>query len=240
MTQAQRIAALLADMEVVDLTHTLEEDMPVYPTHARYFHGLWESHATGSVALSYQLTIHEHCGTHMDATAHFLGEGDPARKFMADTPVEQFYARALTIDCSTCADTDVVQRGDIERWEREHAEIAAGDAVLFRFGWDRYWAPRSVDRTYTASWPGLSGEAAAYLAAKRVKAVGCDTLAIDSSYSRDNAAHYALLGSGINIIENLTLLECIVGESLLFAMPLKIKEGSGSPIRALAFVEKRC
>lgn len=238
MTRIQQLAAMLAELEAVDLTHTLEEGMPVYPTHSRYYHGLWDSQETGSAALSYQLTIHEHCGTHMDATAHFMPAGHPAHRFMADTPIGQFYARALTIDCGGFADNELVTRERIERWESEYTAIRAGDAVLFRFGWDRYWKPRAERPTYTVSWPGLSGEAAVYLADKRIKAVGCDTLAIDCSDSRDNPAHHALLGNGINIIENLTRLERILGESLLFAMPLKIKEGSGSPIRAIAFVEK--
>ncbi len=62
----------LAQMKVIDLSHVLEEDMPVYPTHSRYFHTLWDSFETGSPAMVYQLIINEHCGTHMDSTAHFF------------------------------------------------------------------------------------------------------------------------------------------------------------------------
>lgn len=235
MTDISRLSQFLSGMQAIDLSHVLEEDMPVYPTHSRYYHTLWDSLDTGSVALVYQLIINEHCGTHMDATSHFMRKGQPHYRDMADTAITQFFGRALTFDFSHYKDTDLVSLSELQEQEGVHGAIEAGNIVLFRFGWDRYWAPRSVDRTYTRSWPGISGEAAEYLAQKQVKAVGCDTLAIDSSFSGDSPAHYALLGNGVNIIENLTRLDHIVGESLVFAFPLKIKEGSGSPIRAIAF-----
>lgn len=238
MGQTKSIAQSLQSLEVVDLTHRLEEDMPVYPTHSRYHHTLWDSFDTGSVALVCQLIINEHCGTHMDATAHFLREGDPSHQFMDETPVSQFFGRALTMDFSGIDATGLVSLDQVTTWEQANHAIEAGDIVIFRFGWDRHWAPRSVHQTYTQSWPGISGEVAEYLVVKQVKAVGCDTLAIDSSFSSDNPAHYALLGNRINIIENLTNLHRILGESLVFAMPLKVGNGSGSPIRAIAFIEK--
>jgi kynurenine formamidase len=235
MSKTKALSDLLNNMEVIDLSHTLEEDMPIYPTHSRFFHTLWDSFETGSQALIYQLIINEHCGTHMDATAHFLKEGDPAHRYMDETAVAQFYGRALTLDFSHYQDTDVVTVDEIQRWEQQHHTIEAGDIINFRFGWDRYWVPRSVSQRYSQSWPGLSGPAAEYLVSKAIKAVGCDVLAIDSFYAEGAPAHYALLGNGVNIIENLTRLEAVVGESYMMAFPLKIKQGSGSPIRALAF-----
>jgi kynurenine formamidase len=235
MSKAKQLSTLLQSMEVIDLSHTLEEDMPIYPTHSRYFHTLWDSFETGSQALLYQLMINEHCGTHIDATAHFLKEDHPEHHYMAETPVSQCFGRALTLDLSFFKDTDLVTAELIQQWEQEHYSIEKGDIINFRFGWDRYWEPRSVSRDYSKSWPGLSGEGAEYLVSKRIKAVGCDVLAIDSYYAVGAPAHYALLGNGINIIENLTKLEQIIGESYMVAFPLKIKEGSGSPIRAIAF-----
>jgi kynurenine formamidase len=132
---------------------------------------------------------------------------------MAETPIDKCFGRALTMDFKHYKDTDLVSVDEIKSWEEANTPILQDDIVLFRFGWDRYWAPRSVDRTYTHSWPGISGEAAQYLVSMQVKPVGCDTLAIDSSYSADCPAHYALLGNSILIIENLTRLEQIIGES---------------------------
>ncbi|SDJ78659.1 cyclase family protein [Paenibacillus naphthalenovorans] len=235
VSSARQLSSLLGRMQIVDLSHTLEEDMPIYPTHSRYYHTLWDSFATGSRALLYQLVINEHCGTHIDATAHFMPEDHPEHLYMADTPLARCAGRALTLDLSYFQDTDLVTTEIIRQWEQAHYAIEPGDIVNFRFGWDRYWQPRSVSRAYSKSWPGLSGEAAEYLVSKQIKAVGCDVLAIDSSYAENSPAHYALLGNGINIIENLTRLDEIVGESYMIAFPLKIKQGSGSPIRAVAF-----
>ncbi|WP_274653146.1 cyclase family protein [Paenibacillus humicola] len=236
MSKASQLSALLSSMKVIDLSQTLEENMPVVESHSRYYHTLIDSFETGSIALAYQLLIGEHCGTHMDATAHFIHEGHPAHRYMDETPVEHFFGRALTLDFSHYTETNAVTPGEIERWERENQPIRQGDIVLFRFGWDRYWVPRTVSRDYSRKWPGITGEAAELLVARGVKTVGCDAIAIDGSKAPESPAHYALLGNGVNIVENLTNLDQIVGESVVFIAPLKVKTGSGAPMRALAFV----
>jgi len=236
MTGPSAMAEMLRTMQAVDLSHTLEEHMQIAPSHSRYYHTLWDSHETGSIALANQLIMNEHTGTHVDATAHFMAKGDPAHRYIDETPLSQFYGRALTIDCSHYDDRGLVTVEEIEDWQRRSGlSIEPGDIVLFRFGWDRYWVPRTISRDYVKSWPGLSREAAQYLVGKQVKTVGCDTIAIDSSYKSDAPVHYVLLGNGVNIIENLTRLDQVLGECFLFVLPLKVKEGSGSPVRALAF-----
>ncbi|UQZ83412.1 Kynurenine formamidase [Paenibacillus konkukensis] len=239
MEQIRSCLELLAGMRLIDLSHTLEEEMPVYPTHSRYFHTKWDSFDTGSPALVGQLLINEHCGTHVDATGHFLQEGHPEHRYMAETPLSNCMGRAVTLDFAHYTDQDLVSIDELREWEQANGPIEPGDIVLFRFGWDRHYAPRNVDRSYTASWPGISGEAAEYLVSRKIKAVGCDTLAIDGSGSSGNPAHYSLLGSGINIFENLKGLDRTLGESFFIGLPLKIKGGSGSPVRAVAFVPGR-
>src|SRR5919107_6204863 len=66
--------------------------------------------------------------------------------------------------------------------------------------------------------------------------VGCDTLAIDATVSTENPAHYARLGSEVYIVENLKNLDRLPPFCLFLALPLKIKGGSGSPVRAVALV----
>jgi kynurenine formamidase len=235
MSKAKQLSDLLSSMKVIDLSHTYEEDMPVVLSHSRYFHTLWDSFETGSIALAYQLIMNEHCGTHMDATAHFIQEGHEAHRYMDETPVTQFFGRALTLDFSHYTENDNVSAAEIEQWEKENQPIEAGDIVFFRFAWDRYWVPRSSSLQFSKAWPGISGEAAEYLVKRGVKVVGCDAIAIDGSSSPGAPAHYALLGSGVNIVENLTRLDEIMGESVAFIAPLKVKQGSGAPMRAIAF-----
>lgn len=226
----------LADGEWVDLSHTLEEGIPSVPTHARYGHTLYQSYERGDTACHYRLTLGEHTGTHIDAPLHFIPDGD-AHYDVATIPIDRLAGRAATIDVSDHGPQETVSVERIEAWESEHGAIQEGDRVLFRFGWDRYWDTGEEGQQYLDEWPGLSGEAAKYLTDAGVTVVGCDTLAIDASGEDEFPAHYELLGNETYIVENLTNLEELSPFSLLFTVPLKVEDGSGSPIRAFAVVD---
>ena len=221
--------------EWVDLSHTLEEAIPAYPTHARFGKTLYESYEYGDAARHYGLTMSEHTGTHMDAPLHFISEG-PAHYGTDEIPLGRLAGRAATIGATDLGADDLVKVGYIEAWEEEHAPIEAGDRVLIRYGWDLRWATGPEGRRFLEGWPGLSGEAAQYLVGKGVTLVGCDTLAIDAAVSTEHPAHYALLGSEVYIVENLKNLDRLPPFCLFLALPLKIKGGSGSPVRAVALV----
>ena len=104
------------------------------------------------------------------------------------------------------------------------------------YGWDSRWTIGPEGRRFLGDWPGLSGEAAEYLVGKGVSLVGCDTLAIDATVSTENPARYARLGSEVYIVENLKNLNRLPPFCLFIASPLKIRGGSGSPVRAVALV----
>jgi len=221
--------------EWVDLSHTLEEDIPAYPTHARFGKALYESYEYGDVAHHYGLTMSEHTGTHMDAPLHFIS-GGPAHYGTDEIPLDCLAGRAATIEATDLGAGGLLGVGRIEAWEEEHGPIEAGDRVLIRYGWDRRWTTGPERRHFLEDWPGLSGEAAEYLVGKGVSLVGCDTLAVDAAVSTENPAHYALLGSEVYIVENLKNLDRLPPFCLFHAFPLKIKGGSGSPVRAVALI----
>ena len=221
--------------EWVDLSHTLEEDIPAYPTHARFGKTLYESYEYGDAARHYGLTMSEHTGTHLDAPLHFISEG-PVHYGTDEIPLDRLAGRAATIEATDLGPGDLLMVRRIEAWEEEHGSIEAKDRVLFRFAWDRRWATGPQGRCFLEDWPGLSGEAAKYLVGKGVSLVGCDTLAIDAAVSTENPAHYALLGSEVYIVENLKNLDRLPPFCLFLALPLKIRGGSGSPVRAVALV----
>jgi kynurenine formamidase len=223
--------------EWVDLSHTLEEDIPAYPTHARFGKILYESYEYGDVARHYGLTMSEHTGTHMDAPLHFISEG-PAHYGTDEIPLHRLSGRAATIEATDLGGDDLLTVGRIEAWEEEHGYIKAKDRVLLRYGWDSRWATGPQGRRFLEDWPGLSAEAAEYLVGKGVSLVGCDTLAIDAAVSTENPAHYALLGNEVYIVENLKNLDRLPPFCLFFALPLKIRGGSGSPVRAVALVPR--
>ena len=217
--------------EWIDLSHTLEEDIPAYPTHARFGRTLYESYEYGDDALHYGLTTSEHTGTHMDAPLHFIPEG-PA---VDEIPLDRLAGRAATIEATDLGADDLLSVGRIEAWEENNGPIEAKDRVLIRYGWDRRWTTGPEGRRFLEDWPGLSGEAAV---GKGVSLVGCDTLAVDATISTENPAHYALLGSEVYIIENLNNLDLLPPFCRFLALPLKIRGGSGSPVRAIALVPR--
>ncbi len=222
--------------EWIDLSHTLEEDIPAYPTHARFGRALYESYEYGDVALHYGLTMSEHTGTHMDAPLHFVQEG-PAHYGTDEIPLDRLAGRAATID-ATDFGVDLLSIEHVEAWEEEQGSIEAGDRVLIRYGWDSRWKTGPEGRRFLEDWPGLSGGAAEYLVGKGVSLVGCDTLAIDATVSVENPAHYALLSNEVYIVENLKNLDRLPTFCLFLALPLKIRGGSGSPVRAVALVPR--
>jgi kynurenine formamidase len=130
---------------------------------------------------------------------------------------------------------------DIERWEETHGRIGEGEMVLFNYGWENRWrAPSGVEnQPYLRDYPGLSKEAAEYLVNKGVKLVGSDTPSIDSYADPEEKAHRVLLPRRVLILENAKGLDLLPPRgALLMALPLKIKGGTGSPVRAVAFVPR--
>ncbi len=108
--------------------------------------------------------------------------------------------------------------------------------LLLHFRWDKWWDTQPRGAGFTREWPGLSQDAAAYVVEKGVKLVGCDTMAIDVYGSEDNPAHHTLLGHGVLIVENLHNLAVLPPFSIFLALPLPFKDGSGSPVRAIALM----
>jgi kynurenine formamidase len=226
----------LRDARIVDLSQTLEEHMPHFPTHSKFFHNLWTSYWHGGRSLSYQLVMHEHNGTHVDAPAHFISEAKPDAHLTIDQiPIARLMGRGVHLDCRTCKETDYVLKKQIMDWEARHGAIAQGDIVLFDFGWSARWGLRPHDQPYFDDWPGVSMEAAEYLISKPVAAIGVDTLSPDPPEAlRTNPIHPVVLEKHLLIIENLTNLGELPDFFLFLALPLKIRAGSGSPVRAVA------
>jgi kynurenine formamidase len=221
---------------IIDLSHTLEEHMPHYPTHSKFFHNLWGSYWHGGLSLSYQLAMHEHNGTHVDAPAHFISEAKPDAHLTIDqVPIACLIGRGVHLDCRTCKEADYVSSQQIIDWESRHGPIAQGDIVLFDFGWSARWGLRPHDQSYVERWPGVSMKAAEYLISKSVAALGVDTLSPDPPEAlRANPIHPVVLEKRVLIIENLTNLGELPDFFVFVALPLKIRAGSGSPVRAVA------
>jgi kynurenine formamidase len=234
---AGRLASTLADYRMIDLTRLLEPGIPTYPTHPKYFKMRWCS--MGDPAEMSQLIMSEHTGTHLDAPSHFVPRlDDPARKHVHELPLETFLGRCVKLGFGPFEkNNSVVGLAEVRAWERDHVAIERGDVVLIDFGWERHWTTGTDGFGFLDSWPGLARDAAEYLRDKRVKLVGTDCISLDPGNGGDGLpAHYTLLPEGVLILENVSRLNALPPVSYFMAMPLKIAQGSGSPVRAIAFV----
>ncbi len=216
-------------LRIIDLTQVIEHEMSIFPIDPQPIIFPWttmEAHGFATNALF----MVEHTGTHVDAPSHFIRH---ARSIDA-VELETFRGSALVLDLTNFGENAMIKAADIRKAE-EKDRIGKGDVVLIRTGWDRFWG----NDAYLKSNPGLSADAAQYLKKKQVKLVGIDTANIDHPKASKFPVHNILLAKGIPIIENLTNLGSINKSRCEFiAMPLKIKQGTGSPIRAVAVVEK--
>lgn len=238
VSEVSALVAKLRGLRAVDLSQTLEEHMPHVPTHSKFFHNLWGSYWHGGRSLSYQLVMHEHNGTHVDAPAHFVSDAKPdAHVTIEHVPLTQLMGRGVRVDCRDTKAGEYVSKNRLCEWEREHGPLQAGDIVLFDFGWAAKWGLRPNDKLYLENWPGVGMDAAEYLLSKQAAALGVDTLSPDPPEAlRTKPIHPVVLERQMLIIENLRNLDQLPDFFVFLAFPLKISKGSASPIRAVALV----
>lgn len=235
---AVRLFESFSDHRMIDLTRLLEAGIPTYPTHPKYFQMPWCS--MGDPAEMNQLVMGEHTGTHLDAPSHFVPDG-PKRKHIHELPLESFIGRCVKATFGPFDKTNSqVTADEIRAWEAANVAIQPDDVVIVDFQWEKYWKPGTEGFGFLDSWPGLSADAAAYLAERKVKLVGTDCISLDPGDGGGGklAAHYTLLPEGILILENVSNLLQLPTLSFFMALPLKIDGGSGSPVRAVAFTPR--
>lgn len=225
---------------VVDLTHPLSPDFPVFPAFRPmkvrtdvtiekdgFFARTWE--------------VGEHTGTHLDAPAHFA-VGDEIRT-VDQIPVDNLVVPLVVIDIKERAEKDhdaLLTIDDVLHYERRYGRIPQGAAVCMYTGWEeradsaqRFLNP---DSSGVLHFPGISPDAAHFLATERdVAGVGVDTLSLDFGPSTDFRAHFEILSRnkwGVEALANLAAVP--PAGALLFVGAPKVTGGSGGPCRVLA------
>ena len=237
----------LRTARVVDLTHPFDERTPYWPTATRGFelapvhYGRTEA---GYFYSAYSFCAPEHGGTHLDAPIHF-GEG----RWTADQiPVERLVRPAVVIDVAAASAADADHRltaDELQTWEARHGRIAEGTIVLLRTGWSARWpdkkrylgddTPGDASRLH---FPSYGAEAARILVADRkVAALGVDTASIDPGSAKDFPVHQVVAAANVPGFENLAHLEALPATGAwIVALPMKIANGSGGPLRAIALL----
>jgi kynurenine formamidase len=215
-------------MRIIDLTHTISETMPVFPgTEPPKLEPANTYEKDGFKETL--MTMYTHTGTHMDPPAHLF----PGRTSLDAFPVDQFVGKAIVIDC-----TDVPAGGKITMAyiDRVRSDADSAEFLIFNTGWGRYWGKDE----YFGDFPVIDEDVADYAKIGNKKGIGVDVISIDPMADSNLTTHRKLFkDSEIVVIENLKDLGRIGSEPFTFiALPLKHKDGDGSPIRAIALVEK--
>lgn len=243
-------------LRVVDLTHTLSPDFPalVLPPQFGQVWGFKQeriSHYDEAGPGWYwnNFSCGEHTGTHFDAPVHWVtGKDHPANTVDTIDPA-RFIAPAVVLDASA----EVARNADwlltvdfVQTWEQQHGRIPAGAWVLLRTDWSmRITDPAAFlnlkeDGAHT---PGPTQEAVEWLIRERnVLGFGVETINTDAGQSYawpvPYPCHTLMHGAnkyGLQCLRNLDQLP--QQGALIVAAPLKIKQGSGSPLRVLALTQ---
>jgi kynurenine formamidase len=234
----------------IDLSHDYSEQTVFWPT-ADAFHlqkvsdGMTEQ---GYYYAANNFSTSEHGGTHLDAPVHFA----KGHRSVDQVPLDQLAGAAVVVDVTAaCADQPDyrVTIADFTAWERSNGAIPAGTIVLIRTGYSRFWpdasrylgtAERGAAAVAKLHFPGLHPDVARWLAeSRRVNAVGIDTASIDYGQSTLYETHRMLFERDIPAFENLANLDSLPATgAFVVALPMKIKGGSGAPLRAVAFVPR--
>jgi kynurenine formamidase len=242
---------LLSSGSWVDLSHDFSTETIYWPTAKPFTLEVVSAQRTpaGYYYAANNFSTSEHGGTHLDAPIHFA-EG----KHTADqVPLDRLVGPAVVVDVVARADADADYRLGVpalEEWERSNGRIPDGMIVLVRTGWSSRWPDkkRYLGTTKTGPpgvaelhFPGIDSSAARWLAAeRRVKAVGIDTPSIDYGQSKTFDTHRILLAQNIPAFENVTNLEELpVSGAFVVALPMKIRGGSGGPLRIVALIPAR-
>ena len=231
-------AALARLRHVRDLTHTLTPDFPVFPGYPPFRARTLATVERDGYA-SAELRFVEHAGTHLDAPAHFLGEGATADGI----PVESLVAPLAVVCIAERAARDddaAVSVDDLLAWERRHGRIPRGAVVAMHSGWEARLAEPgrflNADAAGTLHSPGWGVEAARFLVEEReVAGAATDTLSLDVGASTDYAAHRVFLPAGRYGLENVAGLGRVPpsGAVLVVGGP-KHLGATGGPARLLA------
>jgi len=231
---------------IVDLTYAFDANSVYWPTAEQFkletdFEGMTDK---GYFYSAYRYSAAEHGGTHLDSPVHFA-----KGHYTVDAlPLERLLGSAIVIDVTAqCAKNPdyLVSVADFENWEKRNGRIPAGTIVLLRTGFGKFYPDRKkylgteergAEAVAKLHFPGLDPAAARWIVANRsIKAIGLDTASIDYGQSTLFESHRILFEKDIPAFENVANLDQLPAKGFsVIALPMKIKGGSGGPLRIIA------
>ena len=212
-------------MKQTDLTLTISKSTPNFPGSPKLQFIPWSTLKKDGYNLEL-LFLSSHTGTHLDAPYHFAKNGAKIHQI----PLDRLLGNGILIKIKK-GKNQVITKNDLVLFERKNGNIQKHSSIIFHTEWQKNLNSDS----YFINNPGLSESAAKYLVSKEINLVGIDSPSIDLGTNRTFIAHKILAKNNILIVENLTNLNKISSKQFDFIiLPLKLKDASGSPVRAIA------
>ncbi len=229
-------------MILIDLSRNIEHKMPAFPTHPQVIVTKFGTHDEVREADGYEfssatmaIVMGDHAGTHVDAPCHF--NADPNALSIDQMPLEDFFTEAVCLDLS-----HKPLKSDISIADLEQAEEAAGvtikpkDTVLLHMDFYRraFGTPG-----FMTDFPGLTKELATWLGKKGIGMFGVEAVSPGRPGRTNFEVHHVCRDLGFTHMEGLCNLDKLVGKGRFrfIGFPIKIKGGTGGPIRAVAWLD---
>ena len=268
------VVAALAVVEVVDLTVMLAEHLPgAWPTHMPFQRKVYNWYASGAAGQiqpvhgfrgPYQtafLTLDEHCGTHIDAPAHFIpppGSGLPVAGEMGLVTGEKLDLAKMMGPAAMIDVTELSGQGEggvspeilpehVERWEEQHGRLRPEDIVLFRSDWDDRYVPFPEGDSYVfdsfvmhhgSGWPTPGIPCLQLLLDRGITTLGLDGVSVGAAHA--GVPHHQFgLGHGMMYVELLANLRRLPPRGAYFIfLPIKVEGSSAGPGRAIGLIPR--
>jgi len=240
---------LLSGGNWIDLSYDFSDKTPYWPNNPTgfkldtQFNGITPG---GYYYASNSFCAPEHGGTHLDAPAHFA----KGKWSAAEIPLQQLLGEAVVIDVSANVKDNAdyqITVADVEAWEKQNGRIPNNAILLFKTGWGKYYpdankylgtAEKGQAAIAKLHFPSVHPDLAAWLIKNRkIKALGVDTPSVDYGQSNDFKTHQLLYAENILGFENVANLDKLPSKgAYIIALPMKIKDGTGAPLRIIAWV----
>ena len=224
-------------MKIVDLSRELHHRAPTYPGHPPIMHGVWKSHEdafteSGQVwgLSSMFVSMPDHAGTHIDAPRHFGKAGIPINEY----PLQKCIVPGICLDLRHIPPRAEITPGELESAAKQTGlAVPNGGTVLLCTG---HHARTFPGKDYATENSGVNVAATEWLASRGVVHFGIDSMRPGPMGDVNLLVHKACLDLDITHIESLCNLEALLGQGqfTFIGLPLKMREGTASPIRAVA------
>lgn len=213
------------DVKPIDLSLAISESIPSFPGSPTPQFIRWSNIENDGYNLEL-LFLSSHTGTHIDAPYHFVKNGLKIDQI----PLDRLIGKAILIKLKKSKNTSIT-KSDIISFEKKNGKIPNNSSIFFYTSWQKNL---KKDNYFTEN-PGLDISSAKYLVSKKINLVGIDSPSIDLGKDESFTVHKILSKNNILIVENLTNMNKIQSKEFDFIiLPLKIKDATGSPVRAVA------